>query len=866
MNDRPTRPVHADGSTTSPTRLEGRLALGRVVPTLLISLLERRYLAPFQPSLWQVDTPPDDGARPLLHEITGMGSGGARDGAQQAMSHLLTATHSQGQAVVMALHGNGVRHRIFFGARRLAGRARGSTEDYLEGQASLLRAHAPGLRLGPLARLDGPGCMELLEFLQSAPSLATLTGVPSLRSAGSSDLQGIDRLVRAVGTQRYALMVLAEPLDAPVLDQTIDRCRQLTSEVHSLVRRTVQQSRSDTTTVSEPGGLSAPSDEEAGLPLYLQGLALFCQTAGLLSGSGALGALVQPLAEGIKLAQMTARPSDGPQQSSSYTAGSASTSELLDASAEACEEVLQRQIRRLETARSSGWWQTSVFVAAESDCALESVMSGLRGICSGDASTLDPVRVVRPASHLIRSALTRGQPIMLRSTDDMVEHPLGPAFDVMATCVSSEELSVLISLPARDIPGLPVRDAADFAVWTPPAAADSIRLGELQDPTGSDLGPVTIGEDAVARHVLVTGMPGYGKTTTAQSILLQANATWDVPFLVIQPTRSEYRALRDHRMLGGRLQVFAMDEGADARPLRLDPFRPVAGFPLLRHVELLKAVFTAAYSSCARMAHVLDMAVSETYRHAGVDLTAADVDSASGAGVGTHTQARIPSMTDLHTTIGHMLARGHNSSDRAAALRARIGDLTVGSKGRALGTDRSAPDDSLYTEPCVIELHGLADSEDKAFLIALVLCKLYEHAESRQISSLRSGLQHLTVIEEAHRLLGAPASRSSDPSGAQGRAVSVFTDLLAEMRALGESFLIVDRSPATLDPEVLKVTNVKVVHRLVGSDDRALVAGCMNLTKRQRRQLASLRPGLAIAHDDRMTSAVLVHTARATDL
>src|SRR4051794_16230708 len=71
MNDRPALTVHADDGATAPAaQLDGHRALGRAVPTLLISLLERRYLAPFQPSLWQVDTPPDDGARPLLREVT----------------------------------------------------------------------------------------------------------------------------------------------------------------------------------------------------------------------------------------------------------------------------------------------------------------------------------------------------------------------------------------------------------------------------------------------------------------------------------------------------------------------------------------------------------------------------------------------------------------------------------------------------------------------------------------------------------------------------------------------------------------------------------------------------------------------------
>src|SRR5262249_6285112 len=84
------------------------------------------------------------------------------------------------------------------------------------------------------------------------------------------------------------------------------------------------------------------------------------------------------------------------------------------------------------------------------------------------------------------------------------------------------------------------------------------------------------------------------------------------------------------------------------------------------------------------------------------------------------------------------------------------------------------------------------------------------------------------------------------------------TDMLAEMRAYGEGFIVADQVPTKLAPETLKNSNVKILHRLVAPDDRAAVAGTVNLTDAQSRHLATLPPGVAVVHDDRIGSAVLV--------
>ncbi len=846
------------------------------MPYLLISLLERRYLGDLQPSAWDLRPPPDDAARPLLREILGLPRPAQGEDSSAAMPHILSASHTLGQAVVTGVYGDGTRHRFFVGGRRISRGQVGSTEDFLDGQAGVLRAQIPGIELGPLSRLDGDGMPDLAAFMHSAPALATVTGIPSSRAdAGSFMFQNIDRLVAAAGRHRYVLLVVAEPLDPADLDDTLDRCRRLKSEVHALVRRTVSEGESESTTRS--ASRREQEGHESRLPDLLTGFAVFASLAGLvvpgvsaLSGMARMSTMASPAMFGANAIRMRGLA----QQAETISEGTTSsltrsgTSELLNANAEACELLLQRHIDRLEAARSSGWWRTAVYVAAESDGALASVTGALRAISSGQNTGLDPVRAIRVAPWTLRPALTRGQTISLLPATQAVGHPLGPSFDALATCLTTDELAVLTSLPRRDVPGLPMRSVGEFALAVPPAREDAIRIGALVDSQDRELDAVTLGAAELNRHVFITGMTGYGKTTTAKTLLTEARSVLGIPFLVIEPVKAEYRSLRDHPALRGELSVYSIG-GDGALPLRLNPFVPVANVSLARHIDLLKAVFNAAFPMFAGMPYVLEEAMLEIYTERGWNLQTSANDALGSHPSAADVSVLVPSLADLHDKIEVVLGRKRYGMEvhqnMGAALRSRLSSLMIGAKGEALNTSRSVPPADLFTVPCVIELKNLGDNEEKSFVMALLLCLLYEFAESRQADFVPGqGLQHLTLIEEAHRLLKAPRGPGGPESpDSQANAVTMFTDMLAEMRAYGEGFLVADQIPAKLTPDILKNSNIKMIHRLVAPDDRAVVASSMNLTEAQSRHLVTLKPGTAVIHDDHLGSAVLVRVTPA---
>jgi hypothetical protein len=157
----------------------------------------------------------------------------------------------------------------------------------------------------------------------------------------------------------------------------------------------------------------------------------------------------------------------------------------------------------------------------------------------------------------------------------------------------------------------------------------------------------------------------------------------------------------------------------------------------------------------------------------------------------------------------------------------------------------SNPLDELFTKPTVLELRRIGSDDEKCFLIALLLVWLYEFCETRQGGP---ALQHLTLIEEAHRILQNLPPVSNEMIGARSQAVNTFSNMLSEIRAYGEGLVIVDQIPAKLSPDVIKNTDLKILHRLVAADDRDFVGRAMTLTPEQIENVARLRTGDAVVY------------------
>ncbi|MGH3874386.1 MAG: ATP-binding protein [Pseudonocardiaceae bacterium] len=422
---------------------------------------------------------------------------------------------------------------------------------------------------------------------------------------------------------------------------------------------------------------------------------------------------------------------------------------------------------------------------------------------------------------------------------------------------SSALLAAVARPPVQEIPGIRFSLRPTFDV-TPETAVPGVALGQIMDRNRNLVGTLTLPPSSLNRHTFVCGATGAGKSQTIRG-LLEAAARVQLPFLVVEPAKAEYRFMAAR--LAGVSNVVAIRPGeVDAMPAGINPLEPACDadgrrFPLQTHADLVRALFLAAFEAEEPFPQVLSAALSRCYTELGWDL-------AIGEPMVDGVAPRYPTLGDLQHSAEQIVTEigyGKEITDNIRGfIRVRLSSLRLGTTGRFFEGGHQIDFGKLLERNVVFEIEDVGDDRDKAFLMGTVLVRLVEHLrmEQRRTGGHAVALRHLSVFEEAHRLL-----RRSEGSGPAAHAVEMFAGLLAEIRAYGEGLIIAEQIPSKLVPDVIKNTAVKIVHRLPALDDRAAVGATMNITDAQSEYLVTLNPGNAAVFTDGMDYPILVRMA-----
>jgi hypothetical protein len=109
--------------------------------------------------------------------------------------------------------------------------------------------------------------------------------------------------------------------------------------------------------------------------------------------------------------------------------------------------------------------------------------------------------------------------------------------------------------------------------------------------------------------VLVVGTPGSGKTTFTLGLLDRMWKQFHIPFLVIEPAKTEYRALI--RSIPD-LQIFTPGK-SHVSPLVLNPFVPPEGVVLETYRSTLKTAFAAGVTMATPLDRIFEDAIVNAY-------------------------------------------------------------------------------------------------------------------------------------------------------------------------------------------------------------------------------------------------------------
>ncbi|WP_433332732.1 ATP-binding protein [Spirillospora sp. CA-294931] len=412
-------------------------------------------------------------------------------------------------------------------------------------------------------------------------------------------------------------------------------------------------------------------------------------------------------------------------------------------------------------------------------------------------------------------------------------------------------LAALAGLPRREVPGLRVLDAGYFDVTSEteepgPRDEPSIELGAILDGQDRQVGRLTVPRSTINRHVFVTGATGSGKSQTVRHLLEQLTRA-GIPWLAIEPAKSEYAAMAGRiEDLGGPVTVVNPSDPASV-PLSVNPLAPEPGYPVQAHIDMVRALFQAAFDAEEPFPQIMAQALQRVYEGNGWDVV-------TGAGVpGSLIEPAVPTLEQLQNAalqvIGDVGYGRELMADVQGFVDVRLRSLRIGSAGRFFEGGHPADIGGMLRDNIVLAIEDVANDEDKAFLMGTLIIRIVEHLRMRARATeggARGGLRHVIVIEEAHRLLRNRPERTSS------HAVELFAGMLAEIRAYGEGIIVAEQIPTKLVPDVIKNTALKVVHRLPAHDDRFQVGSAMNLDQDQSREVVSLRPGVAAVFADGM--------------
>ena len=361
---------------------------------------------------------------------------------------------------------------------------------------------------------------------------------------------------------------------------------------------------------------------------------------------------------------------------------------------------------------------------------------------------------------------------------------------------------------------------------------DGLKLGI--DENGYDvIFPISL----FKKHAFLAGVPGSGKTN---SMLHLTSSLWkqhQIPFLIFEPAKQEYRALARTNGMEGLL-IFSPSSGT-LFPLHINPFEFPLGMSLSEHIRNLMSVFEGAFSLAPPAPFMIDYSIEAVYREKGWY-----PDTINDGKLPYPTMLELYDMLEIE--VEKTEYEGEIKGNLKSILQVRIGSLLRREMGDVFNVSRSsiAPEEWL-NQPALIELEAMGSGP--ANFLSLLLSTLIR--ETLKVTPNAGGkeLRHVIFFEEAHNLIGPIASEITGEDADPKLAATAFVvKMLAEVRALKEGIVIADQLPTVMAPEVIKNTGLKIGHRITAEDDRNLLGSTMSANGTQLEQMATLLPGEAL--------------------
>lgn len=525
-------------------------------------------------------------------------------------------------------------------------------------------------------------------------------------------------------------------------------------------------------------------------------------------------------------------------------------------------ECIDDHLKRLKQCENYGMWSSAVyFISPHKETSIISA-SAYKGIINGEGTALESSSLNTwfgdEKTKMVNVYLRHFTHPRFHDQDFLVNYK-ATADVTPSTMLSTKEMSVQCSLPYKSVPGVFVREMAEFGrdVYLKGASNETLRIGSIYH-MGEVYHKHQVGFhiENLREHAFVTGSTGSGKSNTVYEIIARLNGIENkgklkgdkidrrIPTLIVEPAKGEYK-----QVFGSEFHVFGTNPDV-TELLRINPFKFDDNIHVLEHIDRLIDIFNVCWPMYAAMPAVLKEAVELSYINCGWDLSSSK--NKNGYDI-------YPNFADLLSSLREVIKGSDYSQEvkdnYTGSLITRVKSLTNGLNGQIFSSDE-IDNYILFEKSTIIDLSRVGSSETKSMIMGIIVMRLQERRMSQ--GGINLPLKHVTIIEEAHNLLKRTSTeQSSEGANLLGKSVEMISNAIAEMRTYGEGFIIVDQAPGLLDMSAIRNTNTKIILHLPDLNDRELVGKAAGLNDDQLIEIAKLPSGVAAVYQNRWVEPVL---------
>ncbi|WP_202109132.1 ATP-binding protein [Succinivibrio dextrinosolvens] len=684
-----------------------------------------------------------------------------------------------------------------------------------------------------------------------------MSGVPALFVNNEKHQFNLGPIMRGLNGQNYSLFFFANPVDPLIISKDISTLIAIKDSAFAVSKKNISNSLNFTKTVTKTesdteteNSIAPQVGGGAGLAIGA-GIGAFGGPPGVIIGTaigGGLGTLIGNIIGGGK----STSKSYSESISKSISNGKSISYDIQNGFALELMKYADIAIERLKKGQNNGFWQTAITYSAETEVSRNVIKACL----NGELSRCDDEKLPMVSFEL--DSPNTG-PISIPIFENNKKNPI-------CSYLNSAELGILCTVPTDSVPNFELRIEKKLPLLTTSSEDSILNIGHLFDSKRilSNM-PFRLSYKDLNKHTFICGITGSGKTTTVKKILSEAKK----PFLIIESAKKEYRNFFI------KPTVYTVGKPEINAP-QINPFYILPGIPPQLHIDYLKDLFNASFSFYGPMSYILEKCLHNIYKNKGWDLDLGihpllsnstnpaniyDIDNIKKQYDKQAHKFIFPTMNELKREINRYIEdeldyEGELAANIKTAIKVRLESLCVGAKGFTFNTYNHFNMKELLSDKVVFELEGLADDADKAFCVGLLIIYIneYRQIEKEVKGNQKIDLQHLLVIEEAHRLLkNIDTEKVTENFGnPKGKAVEHFTNMLAEMRAYGQGVIIAEQIPTKIAPDVIKNSSTKIVQRIVSLDDQVAIANTIGLSEKDAIQIGSLENGYSYCHKEGM--------------